>query len=432
MNQFRDESLHDAFLALGKVIINQLESNSDNQIKRFFIDLKFSTLHKIFVENFAVVKNSIEYKNLQKLLLENEKYAKNFSTPVGIPDWMFNLQVEQLLENFFMRYVEENGFVYQTDTLDRHYHNLERFLLDDEISVTVDTPMLCFKSNSLLLKIENEILIRMRTDFERRVEPNHGTDVIKYAFSAFKVVLEFVEKKKYEIPSEEEKQNSVIRRSKIILQNLMMCFRLYRAGKIGFIDSEATFSTSTGSVTWQNPRCDLPKDWNLWDKHNYVFEEEDIPKIKNLRADISKALSNEKNIEIARAIDRFMISYEDERIEDRILDLIISLEALLQNEVDELRYKLSIRTAKFLGKTPEQRDDVYKTILAAYAVRSKTAHGQSASSVSINDQQITLDNLADRIEEITRNAIKMMINTVNNGITRKSVITNLDKNLFLE
>lgn len=142
MNQFRDEKLHTAFLDLGKIIIDYMNRHLDNQSKRFLEDLKFSTLYQIFSENFDEIKNSNEYQNFQKILQDNEKYVKNFSIPVGIVEWMFNKPVDQWVKDNFMNYLQENGLVFQTNTLDKHYSDFEKFLLDEEIKVTVNTPII--------------------------------------------------------------------------------------------------------------------------------------------------------------------------------------------------------------------------------------------------------------------------------------------------
>lgn len=212
----------------------------------------------------------------------------------------------------------------------------------------------------------------------------------------------------------------------------MIVLRLYQAGKIGFLDSDLRLSIATGGLSWQNLRCGLSNNWNLWHQSRYIFSENKIKDIAQLRSDISKLYTNQTKTKfIFSAIDRFMTSYEQESLEDRILDLMISLEALLQTDIAELKYRLAIRTATFLETDPVQRNLVYKIIKEGYHVRSKTAHGAKITKITINGNELTLEDLANQIEEIVRRAIKEFIKRTNQEQNRDTIIKKLDDDLFL-
>jgi len=428
LTNFKDEELHSSFQNLTKIVLNHLNDDLNFQIKELFSDFQKNAFNKIFKKYFSKFKNSPEYKNFESVLIK--KYAKNFSVPTGTSDNLWQLKVEDLVENIFVDYLWKYGLTWQPDILEDYYSDLEKYLIDNKIRITVITPVIGLQSTESTILLADEISLTIIPK-QREIQFQGGTDVIKYAFANYDLKFEYLVDKLYEkIP--EENNIPVSHKAKIVIQNIIIIFRLYRKGRVGVIDSDLLHSVFSGSLSWQNPRCGLPKDWRFWNKPKFILEKNDIEEIQKLRIEIQKISSRNDNEEILRSIDRFMTSYEQDLIEDRILDLIISLESLLQNEIDELRYKLSIRTAKFLGNTPEERNTIYKTILVGYSVRNKTAHGKELPTIKIGIEEITLEVLADRIEEYVRNSIKKMIKLRNDDNKRKTIIDNLDSELFLE
>jgi hypothetical protein len=94
------------------------------------------------------------------------------------------------------------------------------------------------------------------------------------------------------------------------------------------------------------------------------------------------------------ALRRMNLMIDQERDADRVLDLCIILEALFQtgDEKQELSYRLSLRTAHFVGGDANTRRTTFDTVKAGYSLRSSIAHG---GAVSGNDQQVQ-----DRLEEL--------------------------------
>jgi len=125
-----------------------------------------------------------------------------------------------------------------------------------------------------------------------------------------------------------------------------------------------------------------------------------------------------------------MTSYEKDSAHEKILDLIISLEALLQDTPAELSYRLSIRTAVLLEEENSKRNKIFKIIRHGYDARNKIAHGNEVISVRIDDQEIPLQVLAYEVEECVRKAIKKIIIRISQGKNRKQIIEELESFLF--
>lgn len=68
--------------------------------------------------------------------------------------------------------------------------------------------------------------------------------------------------------------------------------------------------------------------------------------------------------------------YSRESDEDRLIDCWIGLEALFASDSSqELRFRASLRIARFVGETKEEREDLFKRIKASYDLRSVVVHG---------------------------------------------------------
>lgn len=84
---------------------------------------------------------------------------------------------------------------------------------------------------------------------------------------------------------------------------------------------------------------------------------------------------------------------------------VIGLECLFSNDdKSEVNHKVSERTAHFIGKTPQERMELYRKVKKLYDVRSKFVHGQSIKP-SIRD----LGTLSVEIDEILRRIFRKLI-----------------------
>ena len=63
------------------------------------------------------------------------------------------------------------------------------------------------------------------------------------------------------------------------------------------------------------------------------------------------------------------------RLQDRILDAVISLEIMYQLEPPEITYKLATRAAHLLANKPDMRNEIFDQVHTIYKARSNIAHG---------------------------------------------------------
>lgn len=77
------------------------------------------------------------------------------------------------------------------------------------------------------------------------------------------------------------------------------------------------------------------------------------------------------------AYRHFLLSLKKSKTEDKILNLIVSLEALLSpSDKNELSHRVSQNAAFMVANKSEIREKIYNLVRESYNVRSKIAHGE--------------------------------------------------------
>lgn len=137
-------------------------------------------------------------------------------------------------------------------------------------------------------------------------------------------------------------------------------------------------------VTWfeedQEPRC----DWLETGSRHYPMTAQFSDSACDDVGYFYGAL-NERRVQhhkgLLQAVRRFSYAMDKHRDEDRILDVMIAAEALFLSDTGdardkgELKYRLSLRAAFFLGSDGREREEVFRFMKLAYDARSSIAHG---------------------------------------------------------
>lgn len=125
------------------------------------------------------------------------------------------------------------------------------------------------------------------------------------------------------------------------------------------------------------------------------------------------------------AFDRFASSFRSSQLEQCIIDLIVSLEALFPVG-DELRYRLAISVASVLGINDSERQNLYKKVFAGYKLRNAIVHGGRKNQIenvasalrdffpelknkSTNDTNKYMGRAVWQLQKIVRSALRAYI-----------------------
>ena len=200
---------------------------------------------------------------------------------------------------------------------------------------------------------------------------------------------------------------------------------------------------------------DWKSDYRPAEKENFVkyknpmnFEETDIDKLKKIFSRLTvlndkmkcenhtsfekECKSCSKKYEKIRylkySIRRFQYIYHESEIEDKITDLMISLEVLLNREAFEVKEKVTTRAATILedddnGKKP----DCKKFIQNCYDIRSEIVHGKKRKTI-VKDGNKTLSDqeVKEKLEKYTKKAIIKFINLQIKHENQQEILEKID------
>ncbi|MBI5049018.1 MAG: hypothetical protein HZB54_08755 [Deltaproteobacteria bacterium] len=147
--------------------------------------------------------------------------------------------------------------------------------------------------------------------------------------------------------------------------------------------------------------------------NKYRLLKSEIDEFKSFWSEKSTAKLPEKNF-LSVGIRRFSQSNERDNIEDRIIDLMISAEAIFLSSggsfQGELKYRLSHRASMFIGTDVELQRYVFDFMQKAYDVRSSIVHGSNPKLPNKMDgSAYTLEEFCGDIERYLRISIKKAI-----------------------
>jgi Apea-like HEPN len=117
---------------------------------------------------------------------------------------------------------------------------------------------------------------------------------------------------------------------------------------------------------------------------------------------------------VSAATMRFNFGYERVRIEDRIIDYVVALEAILLEGGMGLTYKLALRGAALIGKGSDDRQKVRERLKSAYVCRSNLVHGESLNKALkeakvTGDPDLFVEQLEDDVRRVIRDFLDLSV-----------------------
>jgi len=110
-------------------------------------------------------------------------------------------------------------------------------------------------------------------------------------------------------------------------------------------------------------------------------------------------------------LQRFNLALGRERIEDRVVDLVIAAESLFLLDTasyqGELRFRVSLRAAKFIEHPNYNQQEIYDLMKVAYDIRSGLVHTGNVPNARLpRDGRTTLAKFTDVLEDVVRRALR--------------------------
>lgn len=205
-----------------------------------------------------------------------------------------------------------------------------------------------------------------------------------------------------------------------VLRNIVQMY-----GLVTNVYAEVLLNSVRAKISSEDPFGYTKYSPEFWLKAVIGDEErvKNIPLIKKTMAkyETVKTIFQDKNKAFLRnALDYYYRSLGDVRLEEKLIDLMISLESLFSRETQELRLRISLRASFFLSVGQESGlSKVFRDIYELYDKRSKVVHG--IEDVDLNSTKIWI--LGDYVRE----AIKQFIHI---EMPKEDILKLIDESVY--
>jgi hypothetical protein len=143
--------------------------------------------------------------------------------------------------------------------------------------------------------------------------------------------------------------------------------------------------------------------------YDYRLRIDELSEFKSLVERVLKVdLTLRKPLQIA--LNRFNRSYNEIESEDKLIDFMISFEALfLGGEKTRAQHAvIPVACAMLLGKSEKERQEIKSLLSQAYTIRSAVVHGLDYEK-KLASMKLTLDQLVANVEDILRASLRRLI-----------------------
>ncbi len=112
----------------------------------------------------------------------------------------------------------------------------------------------------------------------------------------------------------------------------------------------------------------------------------DLPHIRHLSRSVQGLARS-----FPLAVDRYRMTAERIRRQDRLIDAVVGLESLLlQGIKQELRFQFSLRGAWLLGRSSQERLEWMDKLKRVYGARSEVVHGDARGHTKLDDATVAI------------------------------------------
>lgn len=354
-------------------------------------------LYFVLVERHRKEVESLpEYKACIEVMRSDITISKHLDCLVGFWNRRVRIIPWEYLSHFLTKQLAQlsERFEFDAEYFDRMYYDLEHFFYSDSVGLQAFSPLHNFSGDVDGIDLGDGLRIRTisTSELEQLLDeakwsfqiPYFDVPLLKYAIElTYKTKKVFGEPPVGKAPSPDVDVNETFTK-------LVTALRLFKSGTVGFniIKTLATLDvpglmggTRSGleykkyfGQTYTLTGTEVSKFKSFWNRFNQIHLEQPAP--------------------LSVAIRRFNYAYERNRLEDKLIDYMITFEALFfkQGETGEFRHKLAVRVSRLLKQDYMNRKETMKQMMEFYDKRSAVVHGEKVdiSSEFINSVEDTL------------------------------------------
>ena len=216
-----------------------------------------------------------------------------------------------------------------------------------------------------------------------------------------------------EIEGEVPEQGSVVRLADKELETCELLLRLFQPGDVSVRRHHNVYNPETGSPTFTWMRWGLltpkPVVEPLYKRPPFHIHDDTVRALQGFFNEYHHVVGQVPT-SVQLAFARFNASYEKRDIVDRLIDLIIALEALFTDRnPGGVTFKVALRCGFWLKPPGKEREALFRTIKRAYGMRSDAVHARP-------DKAPPTDEQLEKLEGIVRDCLlKYLDHQISNG-----------------
>jgi len=373
----------------------------------------------VFHKSKDEIKASEEYAQFVEVIKADETISSQLNTLVGTCMERSRFEIDNIVYRPLSPFLTDTEILaFDEQIFEAEYLKIEKGLYQTDIEIERITPLCGFSTDTPDLALGPNLSIIELSAPETtqllslgiKIGESFGPENFIHYIHKFAIKLTYSLPK---IIGDKEVKRSIESHNPYITgrleQSVLNALRLYKEGQVYPIatitKSKSVFSSGTSYNHGTPVRSFMRNKFQLIEneKDNFlefwkVYDGLNIP---------------EKHY-LSVAIRRFSQANERTNIEDKIIDYLISAEALFLSSggsfQGELKYRLSHRAAMFIENETEKQRKMFKFMQRAYDVRSAIVHGAAPKLPKKEDgSQFTLEEFCQEIEGHLRFSINKTI-----------------------
>lgn len=363
-----------------------------------------------------------EYEKCLEVLENDPVISPQLNTLVGTRFGSHRIEADYIILGPIYAFLEDDAIKgFELSIFNNEYIKIEEALYSDEIEFSNITPLCGFQMEQELLRVTDNISLVKLTDKEvltffrlgLKLGDSLGNEDFVHG------IHEFAIKITYRLPKvigDADRSIDEIKSNKYFTNHYeketVNSLRVFKEGKFYPISS----IRKSNSIFSPGISFSLEKPVKPFMSGEYIFSASDSDPFTELYSSITEAKLSDNHF-MAVNIRRFSQSCDRADIEDRIIDLMISAEALFLSSggsfQGELKYRLAHRAAMLIGDDIGDRKYVFEFMQKAYDVRSSIVHGSTPKlPKKMDGNEYTLEEFCSDIEMYLRVSTKKAISLV--------------------
>lgn len=353
------------------------------------------------------------YQNTVKTLESHTVIGPQMNTLIGSSGFMRRMDATELLRIILTTVLmEKNEASLDESLFNPLYEKIENFLYTDVFHYRYFAPISNFSMDVDELPLgDNLRIVKITKEDKERLMSTSNAFNSTYSVLAFKeCAFEFLVDQEKIIgesttPLASQQLPSEVARA--TFDKVCAALRLYKEGLIGInqiwaINEDWDFFGNSFYFTHKGPTEFYGSKMTL--------SAQEIPEFLELFKKYED-ISSKNRKKVINAVNRLSFGTERMRPEDQITDYFIGLEGLfLSDNNPELKYRLALSVAHWLGQDLEDRKKIYQIISKGYDQRSSIVHGGGArSDINISGVATTIADHTKLVENYLRYATKKFV-----------------------